>query len=97
MEQQIGILEAIRNQDTIREHNETAQNITNQKSLGGQQAQILSILQRGESLTGLDALERVGTMKLASRVSELRRAGFDIKDETICDPNTRKHYKRYFL
>lgn len=64
---------------------------------GGQQAQILDILQRGESLTGLDALKRVGTMKLASRVSELRRAGFDIKDETVHDQESKKHYKRYFL
>ena len=41
---------------------------------------ILDRLENGERLTGLDALRLCGTMKLASRVSELRRKGYDIKD-----------------
>lgn len=85
--------------DLVSQSNETAQNLVNEMAVNKhtQHAMILSILQRGESLTGLEALERVGTMKLASRVSELRRAGYDIKDEMVYNPVTKKHYKRYFL
>lgn len=58
---------------------------------------ILDYLKAGNSLTGLSALKLMGTMKLASRISELRDEGFDIKDETIHDKVTGKHYKRYWI
>lgn len=58
---------------------------------------ILEHLKSGNTLTGLDGLRLYGTMKLASRVSELRREGHSIQDETIHDKQTRKHYKRYFI
>lgn len=58
---------------------------------------ILDYLKAGNSLTGLDALKLMGTMKLASRISELRDEGIEIKDETIHDKDTGKHYKRYWI
>ncbi len=84
--------------DLVSQSNETAQNLVNEMAVNKhtQHAMILSILQRGESLTGLEALERVGTMKLASRVSELRRAGYDIKSETIIT-QTGKRVSQYWI
>ena len=58
---------------------------------------ILEYLKSGHTLTGLEALKLFGTMKLASRISELRDEGHNIQDELICDEKTRKHYKRYWL
>lgn len=43
--------------------------ITTQKKL------ILEALKKGETLTGLKALRIAGTMKLATRIGELERAG----------------------
>jgi hypothetical protein len=58
---------------------------------------ILDYLKTGNTLTGLDGLKLFGTMKLASRISELRDEGIDIKDELIHDLNTGKHYKKYWI
>ncbi len=58
---------------------------------------ILEYLKSGHSLTGLDALKLFGTMKLASRISELKDEGHNILDETIHDTKTGKHYKKYWL
>jgi len=58
---------------------------------------ILDYLKAGNTLTGLDALKLFGTMKLASRISELRDEGINIQDETIHDTNNGKHYKKYWL
>jgi len=44
-----------------------------------QHESIVKRLRKGWT-TGLDALQTCGTMKLATRVSELRRAGYDIQD-----------------
>lgn len=57
---------------------------------------ILEILENGNSLTGLDALVLCGTMKLASRISELRRLGYNIKDEYI-KVDSGKHVKIYWM
>lgn len=40
-----------------------------------QKTQILQALKNGETLTGLKALRIAGTMKLATRIGELERAG----------------------
>lgn len=45
--------------------------------------------------TGLDALQTCGTMKLATRVSELRRAGFTVIDKWVEQGG--KRYKSYKL
>jgi hypothetical protein len=61
-----------------------------------QHYQILEYLRRGNRLTGLDALKIVGTMKLASRISELKRMGHYIKSETI-KVDSGKHVKIYWI
>ncbi len=44
-----------------------------------QKQRILEVLQRGESITPLDALNWFGCFRLAARVHDLRRAGHHIK------------------
>lgn len=45
--------------------------------------QILDYLSSGGKLTPLDALQRFGCGRLAARVNDLRREGFDIKSEMV--------------
>lgn len=63
-----------------------------------QAEQILAALERGESLTSLDALNRFGCMRLGARIHELKQPPYNrpIQDETI-DPGNGKHVKRYFF
>ena len=58
----------------------------------------LSVLRnRGaEGMTALDALEWVGTQRLAARVDELRREGHDIEREMVRTRNG-AHVARYRL
>lgn len=63
---------------------------------GKQHLDILNHLRSGYKLTGLDALKLYQTMKLATRISELKRMGWDIKDETILT-ETGKHVSRYWI
>lgn len=44
---------------------------------------IMDYLQKNKSLTQLDAINKLGILRLASRISELRREGVDIKAERI--------------
>ena len=62
-----------------------------------QQQDILEYLKAGHTLTGLEALKLFGTMKLASRISELRDKNYNIQDEVVRDLATGKHYKRYWM
>ena len=48
-----------------------------------QAAQILASLKRGERLTPLDALTQFNCMRLASRISDLKREGHTIYTRTI--------------
>ena len=61
-----------------------------------QNQMILKALNDGDVLTGLEALERFKTMKLATRISELRASGIEIKDSFIHAPNGKK-YKQYWI
>lgn len=58
--------------------------------------QILAALERGESLTALDALNRFGCMRMSGRIYELKEAGVPVQDETI-KLASGKHVKRYYL
>lgn len=44
---------------------------------------ILEYLKQGHTLTGLEALHKFGTMKLATRISELRRDGAEIMHQMV--------------
>jgi len=48
---------------------------------------ILKALQRGERLTPLDALTQYNCMRLASRISDLKREGHTIYARTIKTPS----------
>ena len=48
---------------------------------------ILKALQRGERLTPLDALTQYNCMRLASRISDLKREGYTIYARTIKTPS----------
>lgn len=45
--------------------------------------QIREALLRGEELTPIEALRRFGCLRLAARVSDLRRDGLQIESETV--------------
>lgn len=61
----------------------------------GQKENILQFLFDGNSLTGLEALRKFGTMKLSTRVSELRALGFDIQHQMVQRNN--KWVAKYFM
>jgi hypothetical protein len=61
-----------------------------------QKAMILDALKRGETLTGLKALRIAGTMKLATRIGELERAGHVINKGWTKTPKG-KRVRTYYI
>lgn len=65
-----------------------------------QNARILDYLEKHNSITQLEALQELGVMRLASRVSDLKRKGVDITSttETVVNRYGEKcKIKRYSL
>ena len=65
-----------------------------------QQERVLKYLQDFGSITQLEALRDLGVMRLASRISDLRQAGYKIETETIHSENRYgkpTHYAKYIL
>ena len=60
-----------------------------------QTAKILEHIERYGSITPLDALKEYGCMRLASRVSDLKRAGFQIVREMETSKNRDGEPVRY--
>jgi hypothetical protein len=62
-----------------------------------QDDRIIEYLKAGYSLTGLEALNLFGTMKLATRISEIKRKNpdFDIRDEYVHANG--KSFKKYWI
>lgn len=61
---------------------------------------ILFYLRHFGSITQLDALRDLGIMRLASRMSDLRKQGFNIKSETVAVKNRMGencYIKRYYI
>lgn len=59
---------------------------------------ILHYLQAGNTLTGLEALRLFGTMKLASRLSEIKRDFPDIKIKSeMIETDTGKRVAKYWI
>ncbi len=56
---------------------------------------ILDHLLAGKALTALDALKEYGCLRLAARVFELRRAGYDIQEQIVT--HNGKRYASYFV
>ena len=61
-----------------------------------QNARILTHLQSGRTITALEALEWFKCFRLASRVCDLRKAGYDVKKRTI-KTNSGKSVAEYYL
>ena len=51
----------------------------------------------GKRLTSLDAVRLFGTIKLTTRISEMRRDGLKINDEWLVNNKTKTRYKVYFI
>ena len=60
-----------------------------------QAAVILDHLQKGGSLTTLDALQFFGCFRLAARIHELRKEGHDIEEQILS--HNGKRYASYFI
>ena len=61
-----------------------------------QAAVILDHLSAGKELTALDALSLFGCFRLAARVHELRREGWEIEEKTVTGSNG-KRYASYYI
>ena len=61
----------------------------------GQNTQILNYLKRGRGLTSLQAIDKFGCCRLASRINELRHQGHNIHTEMVNRGG--KRYARYTL
>lgn len=57
---------------------------------------LLNYLLSGNSLTALEALQRFNCFRLSSRISDLKKKGYDIKSETITLPSG-KHVSKYWI
>ena len=62
-----------------------------------QKQQILDFLLEGGRLTQLVALNKFGCFRLASRISELRSEGFDIRTEKTTTTWSKKKIAEYYL
>ena len=58
---------------------------------------IREYLERGNSLTPMDALELFGCFRLATRIFELKREGLDIVTDMVENKATGKRYASYRL
>ena len=62
-----------------------------------QHDQIINYMKEHGSITPYEAFLSLGITKLATRVSEMRRAGKDIRDVWEEEPELGKRWKRYVL
>lgn len=65
-----------------------------------QRDMILQYMRENGSITPMEAIEHIGCTKLATRVSELIRDGYEIVKETIWNKNRwgkTVHYTKYRL
>ena len=61
-----------------------------------QNDQILEYLKQGHTLTALEALQKFGSFRLASRISDLKRSGYKIISERV-KLDTGKNVAQYRL
>lgn len=62
-----------------------------------QKEKIREYIVNGGTLTPLDALEKFGCFRLATRIFELKKEGLDIKTEMVENEATGKRYAKYFI
>ena len=72
--------------------------MTEQKATQAQR--VLDYIEEFGGITQLDALKELGVMRLASRISDLKKQGYPIKSETVSVKNRFEeecYIKRYSL
>lgn len=65
-----------------------------------QHERIIDYMQTNGSITALQAMLNIGCMRLSSRISELKKAGYPIRSEWTNDKNRygdNIRYKKYML
>lgn len=64
-----------------------------------QEDMVLNYLKAGGVLTALDALELFGTMKLATKISNIKKEypGIDIQSEPVINLKNNKRYFKYWI
>jgi len=75
-------------------------NINECDGLTKQCVRILRFMRDHGSINPMQALNQVGCMRLAARISDLRKAGYQIEDRMITSRNRygeTVHYKEYRL
>lgn len=55
-----------------------------------QKNNLLTYLLAGNTITSLEALNRFGCFRLASRISEFKKEGYDVQSKMIRLPNNKK-------
>ena len=68
----------------------------NERASNSQETHILRYLQDGNTITAIKALELFECFKLASRIYELRKRGYDIESRFITT-NNGKRFAEYFM
>ncbi len=68
----------------------------NESESQSQASKILKHLQKGNTITPLEALNHFGCMRLGARIYDLRRRGFNIQSRTI-EVASGKRVSEYFL
>ena len=63
--------------------------------MDSQNQAILEALERGETLSPIDALNRFGSFRLGARIYDLKQAGYNIATDIV--KNGRKRYAQYRL
>lgn len=61
-----------------------------------QNAQIAAALKRGHKLTALEALQQFGCLRLAARISDLKRQGYPIESRWILGGARGKRIAQYY-
>jgi hypothetical protein len=56
---------------------------------------VLQHLRSGKRITAYEAVQRYGIYRLAARISDLRKAGHDIKSEDVRDGS--RHWAVYWM
>ena len=69
----------------------------NEKSSQSQCKMIARWLNKGKTITSMEALHMFGCARLASRINDLKNRGMNIDKEMIVTLNTNKRVARYFL
>ena len=65
-----------------------------------QRQKIVEYMKNNDGITSLEAVENLRILRLASRIHELVKLGYDIDKEMICkrkDDGTSIHYTKYTL